>query len=754
MNRLRRWPNPAATAGRWSARHWKTATLAWVAFVALAAVFGGLAGTEELGDADGMNGESAQAQRIIDQAGFPAGSSEAVLVQSSTSTADSADFRRAVHDVVSTLRTLPNVTDVTSPYSAGNRDQISQDGHTAAITMELSGKTAEPYNGVERARDAIAAVQRRHPDLSIDETGDASIDVALDETVEQDNKRAELFSIPVTLAILIVAFGAALAALLPVLLALTAVIGATGLLAFASHVLPVEDAASSVMLLIGLAVGVDYSLFYLKREREERAAGRSAQAALDAAAAATSGRSVLLSGLTVIVAMAGMAFAGNQSFLGIALGTIIVVAIAVVGSLTVLPAMLSRLGEKIDRGRIPGLRRVRDGRDSRLWRALLDPVLRRPLIAALLSGGLVVALALPALGLRTADPGASDLPQDVAAVQTLDRIKATFPGRPAPAEVVIRADNVTTPKTKTAIERLEREASTTGAAHPPFEIAVNPNKTVAVVSMPLPGDGVGDPTSEEAVANLRQLASTAFAGIDSEVAVGGETAASRDFSQALGSHLPLVFGFVLVLAFLLLMAAFRAPVIAVTAILLNLLSVGAAYGLLVIVFQHGIGSDLLGFHPTGTIVSWLPLFLFVVLFGLSMDYHVFILSRIHEARNHGLDTRNAVAHGIKSTAGVVTAAACVMVLVFAVFATLSQLSTKQLGVGLAAAILIDATIVRAVLLPATMTLLGEHNWHPIRHESTATPDHPTQPSTQPGRTETGTASPQPPDSAESAAGVS
>ena len=482
----------------------------------------------------------------------------------------------------------------------------------------------------------------------MEQTGGASIERALEDTVDKDLERAELLSLPLTLGILLVAFGALLAAFIPVLLALTAFGAATGTLAFASNLLPVDDAANAVMLLIGLAVGVDYSL-YLKREREERALGKSAEAALEAAAA-TSGRSVLISGLTVIAAMAGMFLAGNGAIVSVGLGAIIVVAIAVVGSLTVLPALLSRLGDKIERGRIPGLGRVRAGRESRLWGSVVERVLRRPLVAALVAGGALVALAAPALGLHTARPGADDLPQNVAAVETFNRIERAFPGAPDPAAVAAEAADVTATDVHAAFERLQRRALATGAAHEPIDVDVNAAKTVAVVSVPLAGRGAGDAESERALATLRRLAEATIEPTGAETAVGGEIAASRDFNETLKSHMPLVFAFVLALAFMLLLASFRSLVIA-------------------------------------------------------------ILSRIREAHDRGLSTGDAIAHGIKSTAGVVTAAATVMVFVFAIFATLSQLSMKQVGVGLAAAILIDATLIRGLLLPATMKLLGEANWY-------------------------------------------
>jgi putative drug exporter of the RND superfamily len=710
MNPLGESHNLAARAGRWSARHWKTATFGWLALVALVFALGWLVGTKELSDAGGMNGDSARAQRIIDSAGFPDNSYEVVLLESTTVTVRDPAFRRAVQDVVQALSEIRGVEHVQSPYARGNEGQISKSGRSALIAFELGDETNEPYEGVERTLAAVVAVRRAHPNFRVEETGGPSIERALDDTVEKDFRRAEFFSVPLTLGILLVAVGAVFAAFLPVLLALTAFAGATGALAFASQLLPADNAAGSVMLLIGLAVGVDYSLFYLKREREERSLGKGRVAALEAAAA-TSGRSVLISGLTVIVAMAGMFLAGNATFVGIGLGTIIVVATAVVGSLTVLPAVLSRLGDKVEAGRIPGLGRARAGPESRLWALLLEQVLRRPLIPAVLAGGLLISLAVPALRLHTADPGAGDLPQGIAAVQTLNRIEAAFPGAPDSAVVVVKASDVKSPSVTAAVQRLEERVLTSGAGHEPIDIDVNPGKTVALVSVPLAGSGAGDATSEHALAELRRITSETFDPPEVEAVVGGGIAGSHDFNAGLKSHMPLVFTFVLGLAFLLLLLTFRSLVIAATAITLNMLSIAAAYGLLVVIFQHGFGDSLLGFHSTGAIVSWLPLFLFVVLFGLSMDYHVFILSRMREARDRGLPTDEAISHGIKSTAGVVTAAATVMVFVFAILATLSQLSLKQLGIGLAAAVLIDATLIRGVLLPATMKLLGEWNWY-------------------------------------------
>jgi uncharacterized membrane protein YdfJ with MMPL/SSD domain len=502
------------------------------------------------------------------------------------------------------------------------------------------------------------------------------------------------------------------AAGIPLLLGMTSVFATIGLLGPVSQLTPMADAAGSVVLLIGLAVGVDYTMFYLRREMAERDAGREPEAALNAAAA-TSGRAVLVSGLTVMVAMAGMYLAGNAVFTSMATGTMLVVAVSVIGSLTVLPAMLSWLGDRVEKVRVPIIGRMRHKRqEPRVWSFILDRVLRHPVISLVLAGGLLVALAIPALSMKTVEPGTAGLPRKLEIMQTYDRIQAAFPGGPLPAIAVVQADNVTSPEVQRGIEEMKAAALKTGEMANPITVEVNPDKTVAVVDIPLAGNGT-DAKSEHALATLRDdvIPSTIDRVSGTETNVSGVTAGSKDFSDTMTARLPIVFAFVLGLAFILLLVTFRSIVVPLKAIVLNLLSVGASYGILKLVFQDGHGEGLLDFQSLGGVTTWLPLFLFVVLFGLSMDYHVLILSRVRELVDRGHDTEYAVAHGIKSTAGVVTSAAIVMVAVFAIFATLSALEFKQMGVGLATAILIDATIVRAVLLPAAMKLLGDYNWY-------------------------------------------
>jgi uncharacterized membrane protein YdfJ with MMPL/SSD domain len=408
-----------------------------------------------------------------------------------------------------------------------------------------------------------------------------------------------------------------------------------------------------------------------------------------------------------------MYLTGDKGFSSMATGTILVVGVAMLGSITVLPAMLSKLGDNVDHGKIPFLgKRAAQRTESRAWSWMLDRVLKRPLAAALISGGLLVALAIPAFGLHTADAGTQAIPQNTPVMKTYNRITAAFPGAKNSAQVVVKADDVTKPGVAKAIRELERQATASGTATDEIDADVSRDHTVATVNIPIAGNG-NDAKSMAALASLRDDLVPATVGqVDgAEALVGGQTAANKDYNDMLKAHAPIVFLFVLGLAFLLLLATFRSIVVPLKAIVLNLLSVGAAYGVLVLVFQKGWGESLLGFKSTGAIEPWLPLFLFVILFGLSMDYHVFILSRVREAVDRGMSTDDAVAHGIKSTASVVSSAAIVMVFVFGIFAVLSSIIFKEIGVGLAVAILIDATIVRGVLLPASMKLLGERNWY-------------------------------------------
>jgi RND superfamily putative drug exporter len=701
--------NLAARVGRWSARHRKTAIGGWLAFVVLALVLGGMAGTNTLEYADSGVGEAGHADSTIYHA-FPKKSDEGVLIQSASVKAGSPQFKAVVAEVIESLDKTKGVGELTSPY-AGGGEKVSPDGHSALVVYELPGDETKAKTAIDAPVAAIADVAAAHPGFTVEAFGEASSEKELMKAINGDLHKAEFISLPVTLAILLLAFGGILIAGVPVLLALSAVLATVGIIGPISQISPVSDSISSVVLLIGLAVGVDYALFYVRRVREEREAGRGHQAAIDAAAA-TSGRAVLVSGFTVVTAMAGMYLAGAADFASYATGTIVVVALAMVGSLTVLPALLSKMGDRIDRrrgGLLVGLR----ARVARLdlWGRITGRVLRRPVVAAVVSTTLLLALAYPALDMKTANPGPESYPQDLAVVQTFNSVQDAFPSENSAATIVVEAKDVTGAAITGQIDRLESRTSGDELFPGALEVEVNPDETVAQIAIPTAGDGYDD-ESGRALDALREDIVPATLGkvAGAEVSVTGPAAQTRDFNESMVEHLPFVFGFVLVVAFALLLVTFRSIVIPIKAIVLNLLSVGAAYGVLVAVFQNEWAERLLGFNSTGAIVPWLPLFLFVILFGLSMDYHVFILTRVREAYDRGMSTEDAVAHGIRTTAGTVTSAAAVMVAVFSIFAVLSLLDFKQMGVGLAVAVLLDATLIRGVLLPATMKLLGERNW--------------------------------------------
>jgi uncharacterized membrane protein YdfJ with MMPL/SSD domain len=699
----------AARMGHWSARHRKTAIFGWLAFAIVSFAIGTFVLSQKMIVVETSGpGESGRADTILYE-DFKQPGGESVLVQNRDLRATHPEFKSAVQDVITRVGAVDAIAKVESPFDEENTGQISDDKHSVLVEMEIAGESDEATDKIEPVVDRVKEVQSAHPDFYIGSVG-TSTGKDVEEAFFQDLAKAGLLSVPLTLIILIVAFGALVAAGIPLLLALTGVLATMGLITVWSQFLPMAEGVGALVLLIGLAVGVDYTMFYLKREREERAAGRGEEAALEAAAA-TSGRSVLISGLTVLVAMSGMFLTGDATFASFAIATMTVVAVAMLGSLTVLPALLSKLGDKVDRGRVPFVHRLRrDGGEGRIWGAIINRVLRRPVLSVALSGAFLVALAIPVYQLKPATPTIDTYPQNL--LTTYNRLKEEFPGTEIGASVVVKAPNVEAPEVQEAIGQLKWRAIDSGVMNEPIDVDVNPAKTVANISIPIEGSGT-DSTSNQALTALRDEIIPPTLGTleDSEVGVTGLTAQSEDYSDQLMRNAPLVFGFVLLFAFVLMLVFFRSIVIAAKSVLLNLLSVGAAYGILVLVFQHGWGKQILGFEFTGGIDPFLPILLFVILFGLSMDYHVFILSRIREGYDAGMSTEAAVTHGIKTTAGVVTSAAIVMVGVFAIFGTLQAMLFKQFGVGLAAAILIDATIVRAVLLPASMKLLGDWNWY-------------------------------------------
>lgn len=700
--------NLAARMARWSGRHRKVAVLGWLGLTAALFAFSLVSPMNMIVFETSGPGESGRANEILYE-DFERPAQESVLVQGTELTAQSPEFRAVVDDVVETVGSLDEVASVQSPYGQEGTGLLSADQASALVPLEYAGAPDEAADKADAVVAAVAAIQQANPDFYVGSFGE-STDQAVNDSFAEDLKIAGLYSVPLTLLILLIAFGAVVAAGIPLLLGLSAVLGTLGLVSLVSHLVPMSESTSALVLLIGLAVGVDYSMFYLKREREERTAGRSEEAALEAAAA-TSGHSVLVSGVTVIVAMSGMLLTRDATFASFGVATMMVVGVAMVGSLTVLPAVLSKLGDRVDRGRVPFVSRLRrtDG-EGRIWGVILDRVLRRPLVSVVLATGLLLALAAPALQMTTVQPGIDTLPQHL--LTTYNRLDAAFPGTTISADVVVKAADVESPDVQAQIQELTDSAVGTDVMSQPVNVSINAERTVAVVSIPVAGNGSDGPSNAALDALREDIVPSTVGSLEAaEVAVTGMTAQTRDFDDQMRTTAPLVFGFVLLLALLLMLVTFRSLVIAVKAVLLNLLSVAAAYGVLVLVFQEGWGKALLGFEATGGIDPFLPILLFVILFGLSMDYHVFILSRVRESYDDGLPTRAAVAHGIKTTAGVVTSAAIVMVGVFSIFGALQAMIFKQFGVGLAAAILIDATLIRAVLLPASMSLLDRWNWY-------------------------------------------
>lgn len=689
-------------AARWSALHPWSAILGWIAFVAIAVGLAIAIPTQETTDADYRIGESGRADAMVQSAELAQTDSENVFITAARGDIDAESAEAAAAAVAADVQDVAGVVDVGEPH--WNAD------HTALL-VGIDLETDDP----SAVQDAAAAAQADHPDLQVRVAGDLSIDGAIDKRVGDDLGTAETFSLPVTLLLMLLAFGALTAAGIPVLLAATSVAATIGLMAPLSHLVHADESVSSMIVLIGMAVGVDYSLFYLKREREERAKGHTTLDAVEIAAQ-TSGHSILVSGGAVIASMAGLFVVGDAAFNSLAVGAILVVGVAVLGSITVLPALLVKLGRWVDKPRVPFVWRLnrrigRGGISSRMMR----PVVRHPLAALLLSGAVIVGLAIPSLGMKTHTANLDTLPNSIAEVQTFKEIIDAFPAdEGTSAAVVVKSDDASEEQVMAAFQRLTDRAVATGLFVAPdtgMETESDGRTSLLVLSMPFEET---DPRIDDAIAELRgELVPAELEGLG-EYAVGGGSAEEIDFKAQQQGRLALVIGFVLLMTMLIMVTTFRSVPLAIVSTVLNLLSVGAAFGVVTLVFQHGWGSGPLGFTTPGFVIDWIPLFVLVVLVGLSMDYHVFVLSRVREHIGRGLPTKVAVERGIIDTAGVVTSAATVMVSVFAIFATLSMVEMKMIGIGLSSAILLDATLVRLVMLPAILVLLGERVWWPWR----------------------------------------
>ncbi|WP_419998576.1 MMPL family transporter [Streptomyces boninensis] len=705
--------NTPVRMARWSALHPWRAIIGWFVFVVLCLGAGISTGTHEATTKDFWVGEAGRAEQLATEAGMQRKPVEHVTIRGGTG----AQAKAAAKDVAARMAKLPEVASVADPVR-------SRDGGTYRVSVALKGPELEGKKNVVPLLAETEKAAKAHPGLDIEETGSPAISKGVNDQRGKDLALSERISLPVTLITLLVVFGSAVMAGVPLLLALTSIAAALGLNMLASHLIPDAGLGTNLILLIGLAVGVDYTLFYLKREREERvrAGGRLSSEALVELAAATAGRSIVISGLAVIASTATLYLATDVIFSSLATGTVLVVAVAVASSLTVLPALLVKIGRRTERraerrarrGKAPRPERAETGR---FFAALLRPAQRRPALTLVVSVLAMLALALPALGMKLIDPGRDTFSRDIPAMQAYDRLTADFPELLVKQEVVVRNAPAQEGAVRKALTELDgrTQADPLFAKHdaPVLHTSADGRTSVLEVSVPHAAQ------ADEAVTSLERLrgeyipATTGeLSGV--ETAVSGDVARGQDYVHHERGKLPLMLGALLLVTFLMTVWAFRSVVIGLLGVVLNLLSAAASLGLMVAVFQGTWAEGLLGFDSIGAIASRVPLFLFVILFGLSMDYQVFVVSRIQEARQRGLSSREAVLEGISRSAKVVTSAAVVMVTVFGGFVALHLAEMKQMGFCLAVAVLLDAVVIRMLILPAALLLLGDRAWWPSR----------------------------------------
>lgn len=704
---------------RCSALHPWTAVLVWCVLVAASFALSAVVSPRQATQSELITGEARAALQIADDAGYATPAVESVLVRS-TGTAHDPTAAQAAAELVENLGRLPGVEQAAGPVP-------SDDGTALLVTVAMSG---DPDTAAERVRpllDATAEVAADHPGLTIEQVGPASVQEEFQEWLADDVEKATTLSLPVTLVILLVAFGAVVMAGIPVVLALSSVASATGLWALVSHVFPDQGMVMHLIVLVGMAVGVDYSLFYLRRFREERHAGLGTVDAIDLAAR-TAGHSVVVSGAAVVLSLGGLFLVQDAFFSGMAAGAILVVLVAMGSSLTMLPAMLALLGRFVDTPRVPVVWRL-TAREPRLVPALVRPVVRRPRTALVGSVLLLLALAAPALGMSLKTTQLEDFPRTLETMRRYDALVAAFPATAGTATVAVHVPAAQTVALAEQVAEIgvlvDTRPELYGGTEEPW---VSDDGRTAVVAVRVP-HAIDSAEARDAVDTLRTtIVPQTVAGIPgAEAAVGGDVATDMDYTGNLREKLPLVVGIVVAVTFVFMGAVYRSLLVALATVGLNLLSTAAAFGILTLVFQGTWAQGLLGFESTGHVVAWVPILLFVVLSGLSLDYHVFVLSRVRENALRGLSVRDSVTDGVVRTAGVVTSAAVVMVAVFAIFGSLSFLELKQIGVGLSAAILLDATVVRIVTLPALLVAGRRMLWWPgrvvPRGEAAAEPAH-------------------------------
>ncbi|MFE9107185.1 MMPL family transporter [Actinomadura geliboluensis] len=691
---------------RWSAGHPWRGIAAWFLFVALCLGVGASVGGHAATTEDFWIGEAGRAEALATEGGLQQRPVEHVLITGRGPAADAA-----AQDAAARMRTLTEVASVSAPVR-------SADGTAVRVDVALKGPELEGKDHVDPLLAQTAAVRAAHPGVKVEETGGPSISKGVGELRSDDLARTEVIAVPITLVTLLAVFGSFAVAVVPVVLALSSIAAAIGLSMLASHAFPDAGIGASIILLIGMAVGVDYTLFYLKREREERArsGGRLDARATVELAAATSGRAVVVSGLAVAVSSATLYLADDVIFSSIATAAIVVTLVAVVSSLTVLPAVLAKLGawaerRAVRRGRTPKAPKIGTGR---ITRAMLRPTGRHPAATLAVSALAMLALAAPLLTLDLTDMGRDSHPREIAAMRVYDRLNAAFPELKATHQIVVKTSAVHTGEARAALADLARRAERDPLLAGTSELRTSPGGRISVLELPVPHHA-SSPEAQRSLNRVRDEYVPATTGrLDAETAVTGDVARYADYPEHQERKLPIIIGALLLVTFAMTVWAFRSVVLGLVGVLLNLLSAGAALGLLTAVFQGTWAEGLLGFTSTGSIGSRVPLLLLVILFGLSMDYQVFVISRIREAVLRGVPTRQAVRDGIGGSASVVTSAAFVMVTVFASFVPLHIMEMKQMGFALAVAVLLDAAVIRIMVLPALMLLLGDRCWWPAR----------------------------------------
>jgi putative drug exporter of the RND superfamily len=680
---------------------------AWLLLIVVAgALSGGLSKVLTNDQKDLSGSDSAQGVSLIKSRFGNQPFIEMLIVRDNNATVDSPQFRDTVQGFASTLRSQKGVYGVQSYYDTSDPQMVSADKHAALTQITLSNNTDTADKDIGAILSSINA-QTRPQGYSVNITGDISSNHELNKISENDISRAESLGLPIALVVMVLAFGSLIAAGVPLLLGFASIVLAMGSVALIGHLIGLNFLVTSIITMIGLAVGIDYSLFIMGRYREELSRGHLPADAI-AIAADSSGRAVFFSGITVLLALTGMLLVPINVFQSIGIGAMVVVVYAVLASLTLLPAMLSLLGGWVNRLGVPYVTKAHAG--NRFWHIVTTRVQKHPWIALVSTVALLGAAALPLTQINLGSSGIDALPHNTQTYQGFMALQRDFPaGRTDPLDVVV-SGNVNSASTQQAIARLQNEVSARGDLQ---WLGVKTNQAGDTALIQIASQQTG--TGADAAKLVKDMRTTtipqAFSGSGDKVYLTGSLPSYQDVKSAMNARIPVVFGFVLGLSFILLLLVFRSIVIPAKAIIMNLLSVGAAYGLLVAVFQKGWLAGPLGFHKTPQIEFWLPLFLFSILFGLSMDYHVFLLSRIREEFNKHGDNTRAVGTGVQQTAGMITSAAIIMVAVFFGFSRGSEVSMQQMGFGLAVAVLIDATIIRSVLVPASMQLLGHLNWY-------------------------------------------